>query len=416
VSYLGELRRNGRPLLAASLGLGTSLPLDAYVNSIFAAHLIKEFGWDRSMFALYGLVALATIVVLPFVGRFTDRLGVRRVALVGTVLMLLVFIGYSQMTGSFALFMVLSAFKLMCGHMTSAIVYTRLIAAHFDRARGLALTIVNCAPAVLGALAAPALTASIDSVGWRTSYLLVGVFMFASGLIAVLLVPREDGEAAQGHAAERAPDALTAREAFGLVARSGVFWIMVLAIYLIMIATPLQSSQLAIMLEDNGLGPAATAWIISVFSISTIVGRIACGLALDKFPTPVVASVCTLPPALGFFLLATDWNSVGVIAFSMALAGFAVGAENDLFSFLVARYFKLEVYSSTLSLVFACVFMGTATGSVSISGILAATDSFSPFLYMVAGSTLVGSLLFLLLPRSRVSAPVVEGVGSLGRA
>ena len=79
---------------------------------------------------------------------------------------------------------------------------------------------------------------------------------------------------------------------------------MVLAIYLIMIATPLQSSQLAIMLEDNGLGLAATAWIISVFSISTIVGRIVCGLALDKFPTPIVSSVCTLPPALGFFLLA----------------------------------------------------------------------------------------------------------------
>lgn len=399
MSYLGELRRNARPLLAASLGLGTSLPLDAYINSIFAARLIKVFGWERSQFALYGLVALATILVLPFVGRFADRFGVRRVAALGIVLMLAVFIGYSRMEGSFAWFMVLSACKLIAGHMTSAVVYTRLVAANFDKARGFALTVVNCAPALLGALAAPALTASIDAYGWRTSYVIVGIFMFVCGMIALLLVPPEAETGAEQEAGKGA-SSLSAREAFGQVVRNRVFWIIVLAVWLIMIATPLQSSQLAIMLEDNRLEPASIAWVISVFSISTIVGRIVCGLALDKFPTPLVASICTIPPVLGFFLLASDWNSTAVVAFGMALAGFAVGAENDLFSYLVARYFRLEVYSSTLSLVFAFVFIGTATGSVAISATLKIADSFSPFLYFVSGSTLVGSLLFLLLPRT----------------
>ena len=397
MSYLGEIRQNVRPLLAASLGLGTSMPLDAYTNSIFAAKLIKEFGWDRSQFALYGLVALATIVVLPFVGRFTDRFGVKRVALVGTTLMLLVFIGYSQMQGSFAMFMTLSAFKLICGHMTSAVVYTRLIAANFERARGLALTIVNCTPAFLGALAAPALTASIETVGWRTSYLLVGLFMFVCGMIALMLILPEDNETAKAKAAEDAANRLGARAAFGEVVKNRLFWIIAPAVYLIMIATPLQSSQLAIMLEDNGLGAASIAWVISVFSISTIAGRIVCGLALDKFSVPLVATLCTIPPVIGFFLLATDWNSIGVIAFSMALAGFAVGAENDLFVFLIARYFKLEIYSSALSLLFGFVFIGTATGSVAISATLKTTESFSAFLYFVSGTTLVGSIMFLLL-------------------
>ena len=400
MTYLGELKSNARPLLAASLGLGTSMPLDAYINSIFAARLIKVFGWERSQFALYGLVALATILVLPFVGRFADKFGMRRVAALGIFIMLLVFIGYSRMQGSFAVFMALSACKLIAGHMTSAIVYTRLIAANFDKARGLALTIVNCAPALLGAMAAPMLTASIDAYGWRTSYVIVGIFMFACGLIALLLV-QPDPETGAEHKAETEGATLSTRKAFGQVVRNRAFWIIVPAVWLIMIATPLQSSQLAIMLEDNGLKPASIAWVISVFSISTIVGRIVCGLALDKFPTPLVASICTIPPALGFYLLATDWNATAVIAFGMALAGFAVGAENDLFSYLVARYFKLDVYSSTLSIVFACVFIGTATGSVAISVTLKIANSFSPFLYFVGGSTLLGSLLFLLLPKVR---------------
>ena len=141
--------------------------------------------------------------------------------------------------------------------------------------------------------------------------------------------------------------------------------------------------------------------MISIYAITTIIGRIACGLALDRFPTPIVTTVSMIPTALGFFLLATPMNSVSVIAFSMILIGLAVGAENDLISYLIARYFKLRIFSSTLSLLMGCVFLATATGSLTISASLKATDSFSPFLYLVSGTVLIGSLPFLLLPKSR---------------
>ena len=176
--------------------------------------------------------------------------------------------------------------------------------------------------------------------------------------------------------------------------------------YLCMLATPLQSSQLTVMLRDNGLTGTTVAWVVSVFAISSIVGRIACGLALDRFPTPIVTTICMIAPALGFFLLATDLNTVGVITFSMMLAGFAVGAENDLMSFLIARYFKLRIYSSTGSLLMCCVLLATTTGSLLISASLKWADSFSPFLYFLSGTVLVGSLLFLLLPKSHTAEKV----------
>jgi MFS family permease len=408
LSYLGELRRNIRPLVAASLGIGTSLPLDAYTNSIFAPYLIKEFGWARSQFALYGLVAVATAIVLPFVGRFTDRFGVRPVAMVGTLLMPLVFIGYSQMQGSFGVFLALSALKLTFGHMTGAIVYTRLIAQNFERAQGLALTIVNCTPAALGALAAPVLTWSIETYGWRLSYPAVATFSLVCGVIALSLIPsRAASERVSARDAEASAEKPSFRSDLRTLARSRIFWIVLVGMYLCMIATPLQSSQLTVMLRDNGLTSSTVAWVVSVFAVSSIVGRIACGLALDRFPTPIVTTICMIVPALGFFLLATDLNAVGVIAFSMMLAGFAVGAENDLMSFLVARYFKLRIYSSTGSLLMCCVLLATTTGSLLISASLKWANSFSPFLYLLSGTVLVGSLLFLLLPKSRT----IEKVG-----
>ena len=68
MSYLDEWRRSIRPLAAASLATGTSLSLFAYTNSVFAPHLIKEFGWSRAQFSLIAVTMLLTLPILPLVG------------------------------------------------------------------------------------------------------------------------------------------------------------------------------------------------------------------------------------------------------------------------------------------------------------------------------------------------------------
>ena len=42
-----------------------------------------------------------------------------------------------------------------------------------------------------------------------------------------------------------------------------------------------------------------------------------------------------------------------------------------------------------------------AAGAIGVSYTLSHYDSFEPFLYVIAGSILIGSLLFLLMPKSR---------------
>jgi hypothetical protein len=139
-----------------------------------------------------------------------------------------------------------------------------------------------------------------------------------------------------------------------------------------------------------------------------ILGRIGCGLALDRFSTPIVTFVSMILPALGFFLLATDLDAYPVIVVAVCLAGLSMGAESDLLGFLVARYFHIRIFATTLSLVFSASFLASAVGSLLISASLQRYDSFAPFLYLVAGSIAIGSLLFLFLPRDEavlVGAP-----------
>ena len=79
------------------------------------------------------------------------------------------------------------------------------------------------------------------------------------------------------------------------------------------------------------------------------------------------------------------------------------GADADLPSFLVARYFRLEIFSSALSLTFCATLFGSASGALLLSGALSRYKSFAPFLYGMSGVVLAGSLLFFCLPRKSVA-------------
>lgn len=409
MSYLGEFRQQWRPLAAASLGSAVSLPLFAYTNSAFAPHLIKEFGWARSQFALVGLATLSTLLILPLIGRFTDRFGVRKVAVLGTLLVPLCFLAYSRMEGSFTSYVLIFIAVLALGSMTGPMVYSRLVAENFKRAQGLALTVVNSAPSLLAMILVPLLNIAILQHGWRSSYLLLGAVVLVVSLAAILLIPNRPGATAEAKVAAREP-ALPSGEVFAIILRAKVFWLILAGMLLCLIQTQLHATQMNLMLIDNGLTTQQAAGMVSVYAGSTILGRIGCGLALDRFSTPIVTFVSMVLPALGFFLLATDLDTYPVIVFAVCLAGLSMGAETDLLGFLVARYFSIRIYATTLSLLFSASFLASAFGSLLIAASLARYGTFGPFLYGIAGSILVGSLLFLFLPRGQASKVGDEGV------
>lgn len=395
MSYLGELRQNARPLAAAGLGIGSGLMLMSYITTIFGPYLVAEFHWSKAQFALIGLSMFTTLASLPFIGRITDRYGVRAAATVGTIGIPAALFGYSLMTGNFWVYFALSCTILAVGSFTSPIVYTRLIAADFKRARGLALTIVTIMPAILGAVLAPAVTWVNEEYGWRVGYRILAAMMLVGGLTALALIPRDDPAARQAIRDKIRP----AMTDFRLILSNKPFWIIFVAMLLCLLQTPLHASQMGMMLRDNHLGAVEAARMISIYGVGTVIGRIACGLALDRFPAPIVAMVSMIVPALGYAVIAGPIDSELAIGFSMLLVGIAIGSESDLLSFLVARHFNISIFSTTLSLVYMSVYLAGALGSSAISLVLRATNSFAPYVATMSVTIVIGSLLFLLLPR-----------------
>ncbi len=386
-SYWGELRTNAKPLFAATLGVAFGMSINTYTSSLFGAHLIKEFGWERSDFALIGIFAIVLFLVLPTIGRLTDVFGVRLAASVGVFLTPLTFYALSQMNGDIGVFFTLNFIQLMVMSFTTSTVFNRVVADRFINARGIAFAIVMMGAPLAGALIAPWLGDYISANGWRAGYQAMGMISLLFGIVALILLPPVGPQTAK-------PSHL--RADFALVSRSKPFWLLAGGMWLLNLPQALGASQLMIMLADQGISLEA-AGFLSIYPAGVILGRLGFGAALDRLAPHIVGGIGLALPALGFAILASNFDAPMAIGFSVLLMGLAQGAEGDVASFLVGRHFPLGIFASVNGLIAGFTALGASLGSLMLVGMLKHTDTFTAFLLFSMAVTLIGSVLIAMV-------------------
>jgi MFS family permease len=410
--YRAEMQRHWKALVAASAGLGAGFLLNHYIANMFAPHLIDAFGWSKSQFALVGAFGVINLATIPLIGRLTDRLGIRPIATLGVVAFPLTFLAFSLMNGNFTAFVVISMVQyLLCGATTSSIVYSRLIAERFVTARGMALAVGATTPALVGVIGSPLLQLLIDTYGWRAGYLAVAAFVAVVGAIALMFIPRrQTREPAARKASKRR------KGDYRVIFQSRTFWIIACGFLLCNLIYPLQSSQMKLMLEENGIASTSGSWMISLFAGGVLTGRFVCGAALDRYPAHLVATIALGLPGIGLLMIASGLAAPVVLALAIGLMGLSLGAESDLAAYLVMRFFPLEVYGTVLGLVVTSLALSASLGSVVLSAILHNTGSFSAYLFFGGACSLGGAALFLLLGHDRTHPTAKPAVASAGQA
>ena len=406
-SYWSEFRVGWRPLAAASLGLGTGLSTTGIVTSIMAPHFIRDLDWTPAAFAQVGVVSILMALFIPIAGRMADVWGVRRTAAIGVITLPLCMIALSRMTGDirqyYVIFMIQSALCVT----TTATVFSRVVVAHFVRARGLALATAASAPGVTGILAGFFLAPFVELNGWRAGYLLAGAITLIGGGLALCLLPATPKAvpADDKTAVVAPPPRRRASADYPLIFRTRAFWILIVAMFLTNLYQTFVQAQINMILLAEGVDKLDIGGIISAFSLSMVIGRFVCGAAIDRLPGQYVAAVGMGLPCLGLFLLASGVNTTQSAMLSMVLIGLAVGAEGDLIGVLVARAFGVAIFGSVIGLVTGAISIATASGALFLSLTLDHFGTYDVFLFASGVTVLVGSLMFLLLPASATAAP-----------
>lgn len=313
---IAEWRNGWRVALGAAAGMGTGVSLYLYVASIFIGPISAEFGWSRGDLGVGGMISFAAgAVTLPIIGRYLDRIGFRRVAIICSLGLASVYALTALQPGSYPVYVALMVAGGIFGGGTASIVYTRPVIASFARQRGLALGLATAGTSIAAMIAPPLLMYVNTELGWRAGFFALAALTALIGMPLALTLIGKAKEAPErasddiGHAPINVPDT-TLREAL----KRGRFWLLILAIACINIPGSGVLGQLAPLVSDAGLSDGDVAIVMSIYAAGLLVGRLITGFSLDRFSPRWVGAITTAVPAFGIVLLMTPEPSFGLAA------------------------------------------------------------------------------------------------------
>jgi len=372
--------------LACGIGLACGLAtVLTYTFGVFVTPLRAEFEWTQTeTFAALFLSVLTITFVAPFFGLLVDRLGARRVILVGLVLEAALVASFYFQDENVLTFYLRYIALAVFGVGTTHIAFTRIIALWFDRQRGLALG-VTLAGVGIGGFAWPILTQwAIDALGWRSAWLVIAAAIIVFGGTIVLLVVRDSpqsmGLLPDGDTEVRSKDSPARHdEAPGVTLKEALatrhFWMMLVIFLLIGIGVTSIQVHLVPLLVSRGVTPMRAANALSILAVALLFGRVAAGWLMDRIFAPRVAIAFLLGPIVAIFLLASGVS--GWLAFVAGiLTGLAAGAEVDVTAYLVSRYFGLRHFSSIYAWYYSAYSLGAGLGPLATAN---AVDRFGGY-------------------------------------
>src|SRR5580700_4548384 len=146
--------------------------------AVFLVAFIEEFRWSRAETSIaYSVSQLVSGFSSPVVGTLVDRLGPRRLLLLGGGLLVLGLLGSAfigQLWQIVVLYGVVMTFGANC---LGLVVFVPILSRHFVRHRGMAISVVQSANGFARALSAPVVQFLISGIGWRSTYLVEAAFM-----------------------------------------------------------------------------------------------------------------------------------------------------------------------------------------------------------------------------------------------
>jgi len=392
--------------LACGVGLACGLAtVLTYTFGIFVLPLQQSFGWTQTeIFTALFLAVIAITFVAPVFGQLVDRLGARRVILVGLVLQATLIASFYYQSDNLLSFYARYIGLATLGVGTTHIAFTRIIAVWFDRRRGLALGI-TLAGVGIGGFVWPILSQwAIDSFGWRNAYLVIAAAVVTVGCSVMLLIVRESPQSMGLLPDGDAPDSIAGRSkdtATGLTLKGALatrhFWIMLVVFLLIGLAVTSIQVHLVPLLVARGVSAMQAANALSILAIALIFGRVGAGWLMDRFFAPRVAIAFLLGPIVAIFLLAA--GASGILAFVAGiLTGLAAGAEVDVTAYLASRYFGLRYFSSIYAWYYSAYSLGAGLGPLLTANAVDRFGGYTQILYVHAALLAIAALLLTRLP------------------
>jgi MFS family permease len=348
----------------------------------FLKPIVADLSIDRGSFSL--VIALSLFlygVFMPLAGMAVDRMSVRVVSSVGTVLLVISLLLTAMVHSVWEFAAVYGVLVPLGLAGTGPVIASGVVARWFSKRRGTALSVLGSASMTGMSLLVPAVTWLILTTGWRVTYALIAVGVLVLMLPLCLWVVRDSPES-MGLAADGAasrPGGVSApveRVKAGQAVQTLAFWQLAGSFFTCGFSMSLLSAHGQPMLTDHGYTPMFASWTLGVLGGSSIGFTVMLGALSDRFGRrPVLAAIYAGRVLIfaGFFLI--HHQPLAILAVAV-LGGVTMAGTGSMTSALTADIYGRFSVSSVFGLIFLVHQTGAAIGSWLAGAMFEATGGY----------------------------------------
>jgi MFS family permease len=377
------------------ISLGTST---MYVVPVVFPSVQADFGVPRAAVSVsYALLMGGMGIGGLLMGWLADRHGLTPPLVIGGVSIAAGF-AIAGSASSLATFNI--AHGLLVGLLGSSAMFSPLLAdtsLWFVRRRGIAVAICASGNFLGGAIWPPVVQHFVETVGWRQTYL--GMGLMAGALIVVLafaMRPRPPLAQPAASASRAAPDG---DRPFGLAPMSAQV-LLCIAGLACCVAMSMPQVHIVSYCADLGYGPARGAQMLSLMFGFGIVSRLASGWICDHIGGLRTLILGSALQAVALFLF-LPFNGLVSLYLLSALFGLFQGGIVPSYAIIVREHFAAKETGARVGAVIMCTMLGMALGGWMSGKIFDITGSYhAAFLNGIGWNALNLTIAFFLLRRS----------------
>ena len=348
-------------LVAVSMFLLTVMSVSVFQGlGTFLVALEQQFGWSRT--TLSGAFALARVqgaVIGPVEGLLIDRLGSRRMILIGCTIMGLGFLMLSQVNSVwqfYAGFIVVTLGSGLGGWLAIIAMVNNWFSRQLSFALATAMSGVH-----LGGFLVPVLALGIESHRFGVTALGIGVFLLVLAFPVTRAIRnrpedyglRPDGDpppsqVSQSERPATLPEGeaeFTPRQAL----RTRAFWIITIVHVSSSVSIVTLALHLAPKLTDMGMSLSGAGIVVLTYTAIALPSQFLAGWFADKLPKPPVIFVFLTFQAASIMIIAIA-DTLPMVYLFAVLYGIGFGGRIPLLTAIRGDYFGRKAFATIMGL------------------------------------------------------------------
>jgi predicted MFS family arabinose efflux permease len=404
-----EWRRHWPLVLAASFAFSFTSVMTASTG-LFIEPWTEEFGWSRTLLSSgMSITAITTFLFSPLFGVLIDRIGTRRMALPGLVLLSATMASLSLLDGSVWMWFLIWTVYAAAALATKSTVWTAGVASAFDAGRGLALGLTLSGSAVAQAITPPLAHYLIEAFGWRLAFVWLGLGWGGLAVLICVFLLYDGYDASRQARAANPGDNPAAGESKSLLHdapglslaeawRSVALWRIAISTFVIMVVTiALVVHQIPILVEI-GVDRASAAYYAGMAGLAGVAGKLVTGWLLDRYTARWVGGLTLAATALTFILLLLPDRSMPIIFTAMFINGYAAGTKLQIAGYLTSAYGGMKHFGAIFGTMASLIAAGSGLGPLVGGFVYDVYGTYDPYLWFGIVGTLVSAFLIFGLP------------------